>query len=120
VKLLVDAQLPVRLARLLVTAGHDVVHSSELPGGNRTTDKALTDLADREGRVIVTKDRDFEISHLLRGEPRRLLLVTTGNIGNSALLELFESSLAMLDSTFVTATYVELSPRAMVVHSDGS
>lgn len=30
-KFLVDAQLPLRLARYLREAGHDVVHTRELP-----------------------------------------------------------------------------------------
>jgi predicted nuclease of predicted toxin-antitoxin system len=59
VKFLVDAQLPLRLARSISTAGHDVVHTSELRDGNRTTDAVIARLADSEDRVVVTKDRDF-------------------------------------------------------------
>lgn len=49
--------------------GHDSVHSSELPDGNRTSDTRMSELSDAEGRVVVTKDRDFCHSHLLRGTP---------------------------------------------------
>jgi predicted nuclease of predicted toxin-antitoxin system len=65
----VDAQLPVKLVQLLRTAGHDAVHTSELPEGNRTTDQALARKADVEGRVVVTKDRDFRDGHLLSRSP---------------------------------------------------
>jgi predicted nuclease of predicted toxin-antitoxin system len=41
VKFLVDAQLPLRLARHLTDIGHDAIHSSQLPQGNRTTEEAL-------------------------------------------------------------------------------
>ena len=41
-----------------------------------------------DDRIVVTKDRDFEVSHLVRQEPRQLLLVTTGNIANTNLLDL--------------------------------
>lgn len=41
---------------------------------------------------MVTTDRDFEISHLLPGVPRDLLLVTTGDISNEALLELVSNN----------------------------
>ena len=58
-KFLVDAQLPAKLAQLLRTAGHDAVHTSELPEGNRTTDQALARKADIEDQAVVTKDRDF-------------------------------------------------------------
>ena len=55
-KFLVDAQLPARLARFLNDAGHDTVHTSDLPGGNRTTDARIAEFADGDGRVVVTKD----------------------------------------------------------------
>ena len=70
-KFLIDAQLPVRLAAYLAQEGHDVRHSSALPDGNRTSDQVLAELANAEERVMVTKDRDFEISHSLRRSPRR-------------------------------------------------
>lgn len=85
-RFLVDAQLPVRLARRLTEAGHDAVHSSALPAGNRTTDAEIGRRADAEDRVVVTKDRDFRDGHLLRARPRRLLIVATGNIDNRHLV----------------------------------
>ncbi len=59
VRFLVDAQLPARLASRLAELGHDVVHTSSLPDGNRTTDQQIAGLADRDGRIVVTKDADF-------------------------------------------------------------
>jgi predicted nuclease of predicted toxin-antitoxin system len=53
-KLLVDAQLPATLARLLTDVGHDAIHTSRLPEGNRTTDASVANLADEEDRVVVT------------------------------------------------------------------
>ena len=115
-KFLVDAQLPMRLAQLLLNAGHDVVHSSRLPQGNRTPDDVLAALADVEGRVVVTKDRDFEIGHLLNGAPRNLLLVTTGNVGNNDLLDLFGVNLALIEAALDQNSYVELSATTVIVH----
>ena len=86
--LLVDAQLPIRLAETLVSLDHDVVHTSELAKGNRTTDAEITRMADRDQRVVVTKGRDFLDGHLLNRAPQRLLLITTGNIGNDDLIAL--------------------------------
>lgn len=85
-KFLLDAHLPLRLTRLLVAAGHDVVHTTELAEGNRTTDQRICEVADEQGRVVVTKDRDFRDRHQLARSPRLLLAVTTGNTTNVALL----------------------------------
>ena len=98
-RFLVDAQLPARLARFLADAGHDVVHTSELPDGDRTADARIAEVADGGGRVVVTKDRDFRDGHLLSVSPRRLLVVATGNITNAATLGLFQANLdAVVDA----------------------
>lgn len=115
-KFLVDAQLPARLARFLNDAGHDALHSSELADGNRTTDVRIAEVADGEGRVVVTKDRDFRDGHLLSRSPRRLLVVATGNITNAALLALFEVNLGAVVGALGDADFVELGPETMVVH----
>lgn len=78
VRFLVHAQLPVRLASRLRELGHEVLHTSSLPGGNRTTDQHIAGAADQAGRVVVTKDADFRNSRLLTGSPARLLVVATG------------------------------------------
>jgi predicted nuclease of predicted toxin-antitoxin system len=118
VKFLIDAQLPARLGGLLSAGGHDAVHTSQLPDGNRTTDAAVAALADAEDRVVVTKDRDFRDSHLLRGEPRRLLVVATGNISNRDLLALFADNLETLLVALDEARYVEIGTSALVIHDD--
>jgi predicted nuclease of predicted toxin-antitoxin system len=118
VKFLIDAQLPVRLGGLLSAGGHDAVHTSQLPERNRTTDTALAALADAEERVVVTKDRDFRDSHLLRGAPRRLLVVATGNVSNRDLLALFAENLETLVVALDEARYVEIGPSGLVIHDD--
>lgn len=115
-RFLVDAQLPARLAVFLDTAGHDAVHTTQLPAGNRTTDAAIAELADRDDRVVVTKDRDFRDGHLLSGSPRRLLVVATGNITNAALLQLFAANLDAIVGAFADVDFVEIGPRALVLH----
>lgn len=115
-RFLVDAQLPVRLSRFLAAAGHDSIHTSELPDGNRTADTQINQLADAEGRVVVTKDRDFRDSHLLRGTPLHLLVVTTGNITNNDLLSLFETNLDAIETVLDEARFVEIGMNSIIVH----
>ena len=114
-RFLVDAQLPARLAAFLADAGHDALHTTALPDGNRTTDAAIAAAADEGGRVVVTKDRDFRDGHVLSGSPRRLL-VATGNITNTALLALFAEHLDAIVGAFGEVDFVELRPTALVLH----
>ena len=88
-KLLIDAQLPRRLAHQLRAAGFETIHTLDFPDGNRTTDQTLITFSLTEQCVVVTKDFDFVESFLLRHEPWKLLLVSTGNIGNDELLSCF-------------------------------
>ena len=115
-KFLVDAQLPARLARALDDLGHDATHTSELPDGNRTTDATIAARADAEGRVVVTKDRDFRDGHLLQGSPRRLLVIATDNITNDELLALVTANLAFVLDAFAEASHVELRRDRLIVH----
>jgi predicted nuclease of predicted toxin-antitoxin system len=96
--------------------GHDVVHTSDLPAGNRTDDAEVSRAADAGDRIGVTKDRDFLDSHLLGGKPARLLLVATGNISNNDLLMVFSAAAAVVDAAFEENCLVEISPTAVVIH----
>ena len=115
-KFLVDAQLPARLAAFLNSGGHDALHTSGLPEGNRSTDAQIVRLADMEARVVITKDRDFRDGHLLSGSPRQLLIVATGNISNSALLSLFETHVDAVVSALEEADLVEMQVQSLIVH----
>ncbi len=117
-RFLVDAQLPARLARLLTAADHDAIHTSELPNGNRTTDAEIASRADAEDRVVVTKDRDFRNSHLLRSTPRRLLIVGTANISNNELMARFDRFLDAIVASLNEVRFVELGPDQLIVHDD--
>jgi predicted nuclease of predicted toxin-antitoxin system len=118
VKFLVDAQLPPRLVRALVMAGHDAAHTLDLLEGNRSKDRAVADAADAEDRVLVTKDGDFRDGHRLRGSPRRLLIVTTGNIHNDELLRLVEANLDLVVSVLESARMVELGQDGVEVFEE--
>ena len=79
-KFLVDAHLPKRLTELLKYVGHDAIHTRDLPLGNRTKDPEIIRVSQEEGRIVVTKDADFVETIILKSQPWKLLLVSTGNI----------------------------------------
>ena len=115
-KFLLDAQLPLRLAYQLRAAGFETTHTLDLPQGNRTTDQALITFSLAEHCVLVTKDSDFVESFLLRHEPWKLLLVSTGNIGNTELLRLFQLNIDQIAESFKTFDFIELNRTSMICH----
>jgi predicted nuclease of predicted toxin-antitoxin system len=114
-KFLVDAQLPRRMTAWLNAAGCDALHTLDLPDGNRTTDEQINDLADREQRVVVSKDADFVDGHLLRSRPPKLLLISTGNISNRALEALVVPLIPDIVGEFQAHAFLELGPAGMVI-----
>nr|WP_269781701.1 DUF5615 family PIN-like protein [Nocardia bovistercoris] len=115
---MIDAQLPRRLAMFLTSAGHDAVHTSQLSLGNRTPDRQIAARADYDGRVVVTKDRDFWVGHVLHDCPKSVLIIATGNITNSALVELFEEHVDDIVNLLGMCAVVELGRERLVGHAD--
>jgi predicted nuclease of predicted toxin-antitoxin system len=116
VNFLVDAQLPRLLAVWLKDQGHDAIHTLDLPAANRTTDKEIRELADREQRIVVTKDSGFVDSHVLTGSPAKLLLIATGNIGNNSLIDLLATHSAAVFRALETSDFVELTADRVILH----
>lgn len=115
-KFLVDAQLPRKFCGWLSEAGHDAIHTLDLPEGNRTPDQEVITCADGELRVVVTKDDDFVQSYLLSGKPARLLLVSVGNTSNAELEALIRGHINGIEDAFELASFVELARDSLIVH----
>jgi len=115
-KLLVDAQLPRRLIYRFREAGYDCIHTLDLPDKNRTTDDAIIAIANQEERIVVTKDADFVSTLLLYGRPKKLLLISTGNITNSELEQLLCASLPKIAEAFTTNAFIEITRSALIWH----
>jgi len=115
-KFLIDAQLPRRLATELKLAGFEAIHTLELPDRNRTTDQALIKLSLTDQAVLVTKDSDFVQSFLLKREPWKLLLVSTGNISNDELMKLFQVNIGQIAGSLTAFDFIELNRTNLISH----
>lgn len=115
-KFLVDAHLPRRLALRLREAGHDALHTLDLPNRNRTSDAEINAISVAEQRVVVTKDSDFVDSFILHKRPWKLLLVSTGNISNRELEHLFAANLSAISNGFLSFDYIEISRTNVIFH----
>ena len=113
-KFIVDAHLPRRVAAWFISAGHDALHTLDLPAGNRSTDEEILVVADKEDRIVVTKDSDFVDSHLLTNRPAKLLLVSTGNISNQELERLFVPEIPAIVSEFRSHSFLEVDRAGLI------
>lgn len=76
-KFLIDAQLPRSHSILLSSAGHDSVHTLELPDANATTDAEIVRRSMQEKRVVVT-------NHLALQPDGHMLAGTRGGVARRA------------------------------------
>ena len=86
-KFLVDAQLPPALCRWLEQRGHDAIHVSARP--EALADRVISQWAEEEGRVLISKDEDFRTLRL----PDRFSLIwlRCGNVTNPGLTAWLET-----------------------------
>jgi len=59
VKVLVDAHLPKRLTEFLSARNVESKYTLDLPKKNATSDSEIIRIADKENRIVVTKDSAF-------------------------------------------------------------
>jgi len=116
VRVLIDAHLPKRLSEFL--SAHDIEskHTLDLPKKNATPDSEIIRYADDENRIVISKDSDFLDNYILDGSPKKLLIVSTGNINNRNLIQLFEKNLDILKSLFEENSVIEINEEEIQVH----
>ncbi|MEQ8475845.1 DUF5615 family PIN-like protein [Fulvivirga sp.] len=115
-KLLVDAQLPTKLTEILNNLDLESLHVNELPKGDETSDKEIIELADQQNLIVLTKDFDFYHSHMTLGKPKRLFLITTGNLKNRQLFDLFRNNILVIKSALNKSTFIELNNEGIIQH----
>lgn len=95
-QLLVDAQLPPALARLLREHGHTAEHVTEI-GPADASDRDIWRYALEHEAVIVTKDEDFADLVTIGREAPPVVWVRTGNTRRSVLLAWFEPHIDQIE-----------------------
>ena len=89
-RFLVDAQLPPALARFLAENLHeDAAHVADI-GLLSASDTAIWTYALEHGRVIITKDDDFQIRASVSKAHPQIIWVRVGNCSRRKLLSVFE------------------------------
>ena len=114
-RFILDAHLSPSLRQVFAAAGHDAIHTLDLPERNASRDGVLNAISMSEERVVVTKDTDFYHSHLLHGRPWKLVLLRTGNLGLKDTRALFEKHLPEIVSALSAYTLVEIDRQRLLV-----
>ena len=66
--------------------------------------------------MVIAKDRYFIDSFIIQQPPYKLLILTTGNINNNQLIDLFMNNLPQLAELFQEHSLIEMNRDTIVVH----
>ncbi|WP_460972121.1 DUF5615 family PIN-like protein [Spirosoma migulaei] len=102
---------------MLAAHGHDSVHVNQILNGSPTPDSAITQYADQNDYIVITKDTDFRNAYLLKKSPCKLIRVCPGNITNDRLLALFENQLVLIKKLDQEDSfYMEINPDTILIY----
>ena len=114
-KFLLDAHLPKKLSTFLSWKGYDSLHTLDLPNKNATKDSEINQISIDEGRVVISKDLDFIESLLISNKPYKLIYITTGNITNKRLLEIFSQNIEKIVEYTLEHRLIEITNESIII-----
>ncbi|MCL0098691.1 DUF5615 family PIN-like protein [Dehalococcoidia bacterium] len=107
--LLLDQDVYAATARFLRDLDHDVICAGEM-GCSRTSDEELLSIAQEQGRIFVTRDRDFGRLVFVRDIGRSIIylriLPSTLNVGHKEL----ETVLTLYSEEELKKAFVVVEP----------
>ena len=115
-RFIIDAQLPFSLKILLIDIGHDAIHTDDLGDKERTSDNEIREVSENQNRIVISKDADFVDSFYIKGIPKKLLFISTGNIKNSELFSLFSKNIEKIVTLFDTNDLIEMDNNDIIAH----
>lgn len=92
-KFLCDVHISIKFTKYLNSKGFKCVHVNDILEGSRTKDRDICQYADQYGYTVITKDKDFRDTYLVKRSPIKLIKVNLGNISNKFLIALFDEHL---------------------------
>ncbi|WP_289665394.1 DUF5615 family PIN-like protein [Flavobacterium panacagri] len=102
-------QLPYGLKLFLKDNGFDAIHTDDMPNMERTSDTEIINISELEDKIIITKDKDFLDSYLIFNKPKKLVLITSGNIKNKDFFSLFKNNFKTIIELLSKHSLIELS-----------
>ena len=90
---LCDVHISMKVSKRIEELGHNSTHVNFILNKWNTTDAQITEYAERNNLILITKDQDFRNGFLLNSKPKKLVKINLGNISNKKLSEIIESLL---------------------------
>jgi predicted nuclease of predicted toxin-antitoxin system len=99
-KVVCDVHISFKIVRFFEQKGIEAIHVNNILQGDVSSDASITDYANENDFVVVTKDADFQDSYFLAKKPKKLLKINLGNISTKKLIEILENNLSSIETHF--------------------
>ncbi len=103
---LCDVHISLKLVNHLISIGHTSMHVNEMPRKWFTADKEISEFADSNNYIVVSKDADFRNSFFINHSPKKLIKISLGNITNDELTRLFTANIQQINKLASLNTFL--------------
>lgn len=101
-KVVCDVHISKKVVKFFLSNSVEAVHVNDILESWYTKDVDIAYFADENNYVVLTKDADFKVNHLLLNSPKKLLKVNLGNIPTKMLVEILSKNLEFLRAKFTS------------------
>jgi predicted nuclease of predicted toxin-antitoxin system len=92
-----DVHISFKIVKFSVSKGYSAAHVNDLPDKWFTKDEDISEYADANNLIRITKDADFRNSYFIKKTPKKLIKVNLGNISNIALIDILSEILDVIE-----------------------
>lgn len=117
-KFLADQDVYATTTDLLTALGHDVVPAAQL-GLARAEDAELLRVANQQGRILVTRDRDFGALVFVQGRGPGVIYLRISPLTLNAVHAEFERVLRLYSEPELQASFVVIEPGRHRIRKQG-
>ncbi len=104
-KLLIDANLSWRLARLLEDDFAGITHVVNTGLQEFSSDTVIWNFAKQNGYAVITNDDDFNLLSTSKGFPPKVVLLRTGNQSTKYLAEVLRKHKSSIEEFLLSEEY---------------
>jgi len=94
---LCDVHISYKLSKHLGDLGHNSEHVNQILDKWNTPDKDIAKYVDENNSILISKDSDFQSSHILINSPKKLIKINLGNISNTELIDIFSKNIKAIE-----------------------
>lgn len=113
-KFLCDVHISYPFSKYLKEDGYDSTHVNFILQKWYTKDSEISQYADLNDLILITKDMDFKNSHFLKNTPKKLIRILLGNVSNEELIGLYTKNKNLIKNLSLNSKfYIEIAKESV-------